>query len=187
MVILLLSEPRSGSNNLTNWFYFHKDFTTWFVPSDLKSKWYQSISPSEYSYNTKHLFIKEDYYQHKDYSEFINISDKIICLYRENEFEQIESWINARKTNNWSKQWAYVKGEFKFDEKDANFFKELKKSFREQYLNDLSYFKISYEELYNRNGFQKILNYLDIEELENKNFPYGQKYRVEVDNSKTLI
>jgi hypothetical protein len=51
-----------------------------------------------------------------------------------------------------------------------------------------NYFKISYEELYYNNGFQKILDYLNVNGLENKNFPYGKKYRIFINqNSKKLI
>ena len=32
MVITILAEPRSGSTNLTNWFYHNKNFTTLFEP-----------------------------------------------------------------------------------------------------------------------------------------------------------
>ena len=104
-------------------------------------------------------------------------------MYRENEKEQIESWINAKTTNNWDKQW--VSKELKNDN-ETNFFLELKKSFQEVYLNK-NYFKISYEELYYNNGFQKILDYLNIDELENKNFPCGKKYRIDVNKPRSLI
>ena len=183
MVITILAEPRSGSTNLINWFYHNKKFTTLFIPSDPKSKWYKHESPKEYKYNTEYLLIKEDYYHYKNYDELISISDKIILLYRENAQEQIESWITAKTTNNWHNQWAPhdIKNNNEID-----YFTELKNSFKRKYL-DKDYFKISYEELYYNKGFQKILDYLDITELENKNFPVGQKYRVNVGKRKNLI
>lgn len=195
MIITILAEPRSGSTNLTNWFYHNKNFTTFFNPdippenrSPLTVMWYQNgIPPKDYKYETEHLVIKEDFYHYKDYSEFIDISDKVICLYRKNEYNQIESWINAKKTNNWSNQWAYFKNDFKLNEDEVIFFKELKKSFRERYLNDSIYFKISYEELYYENGFQKIVDYLNLDCVKNENFPIGKKYRIDVDKSKSLI
>jgi len=36
------------------------------------------------------------------------------------------------------------------------------------------------------NEFQKILDYLDITDLENKNFPVGQKYRVNTKVNKLI-
>lgn len=179
MIIALLCEPRSGSTNLANWFYFNKNFTTLFNPSDIKSKWYNK----GYTYNTKHLLIKEDYYHYKNFDELISKSDKIILLYRENETEQIESWINAKITNNWDREW--ISTDIKNDNENK-FFKDLKKSFKKKYL-DKNYFKISYEELYYNAGLEKILNYLDIKELKNENFPYGKKYRINAPKTKTII
>lgn len=195
MVILLLCEPRSGSTNLANWFYYNKNFTTLFNPdippehtNSLDDKWYQNgVSPKDYEYKTEHLLIKEDFYHYRDYSEFTDISDKVICLYRKNESEQIESWVNAKKTNNWSNRWVYLKDDFKLDETEVNFFKELKKTFRERYLNDPTHFKISYEELYNENGFQKIVDYLNLNCVKNINFPIGSKYRIDVNKRTNLI
>jgi hypothetical protein len=195
MVITILAEPRSGSTNFTNWFYFNKNFTVFFNPdikpehrSEQTIKWYQGgISPKDYVYKTPHLLIKEDFYHYKDFSEFIEISNKVICLYREDETTQIESWVNAKKTNNWSNPWRHSNNEFKLDELEVSFFKELKKSFRERYLNDSTYFKISYEELYYRNGFQKIVDYLKLDCVKNENFPLGQKYRINIDDLKSLI
>ena len=33
----------------------------------------------------------------------------------------------------------------------------------------------------------KILDYLNMVELENKNFPYGEKYRINVNKGRSLI
>lgn len=183
MIITILSEPRSGSTNLVNWFYHNKNFTISFLPSDKESQWYRDKTPSEYRYVTKYLLIKEDYYHYKNFDELIAVSDKIILLYRENMEEQIESWINSKTTNNWDKEW--VPNSIK-NEREELFFRKLKESFKFNYL-DKKYFKISYEELYFRNGFEKILEYLSISELENKNFPYGKKYRINVSKSKSII
>jgi hypothetical protein len=186
MIITLLCEPRSGSTNLTNWFYYNKQFTTLFNPdippesrSPLTVKWYQNnVPPKDYIYKTPHLCIKADFYQNKDYSEFIKISDKVICLYRENETEQIESWITAKRTNNWSDKWLFSENNFKTDINEVMFFKQLKQSFVERYLSDSNFFKISYEELYYNNGFQKIVDYVDLECVKNEKFPIGKKYRI---------
>ena len=190
MIITILAEPRSGSTNLTNWFFSNNKFTVFFNPTikpeftKSNRSWYQNdIHPKDYKYKTEHLLIKEDYYYYKNYDIVTSTSDKVICLYRENEKEQIESWINAKTTNNWDKQW--ISTGLKNDN-ETNFFLELKKSFKEKYLNK-DYFKISYEELYYNSGFQKILDYLNMVELENKNFPYGEKYRINVNKGRSLI
>ena len=181
MVITLLTEPRSGSTNLANWFYLNKNFTTLFIPSDPQSKWYKSESPKDYKYNTEHLLIKEDYYHYKNFNDVLNISDKVICLYRENTNEQIESWINAKTTNNWHNNWV-LKNIKNIDE--TNFFIELKNTFKKEYL-DKNYFKISYEELYYNNGIDRIKEYIKIDGF--GDFPIGKKYRIKTNRLKTLI
>jgi hypothetical protein len=185
MVITILAEPRSGSTNLANWFSRKNNFTILYEPitsPNLRS-FQNGIHPSLWKHTTEYLLVKEIYRPNVDFSELIGISDKVIILYRENITEQTESWLNANKTNNWDKAWVYKENLIKNE--NSSYFNEIKKGIKENYLNN-DYFNISYEELYYNNGFQKVLNYLNINNLENKDFPYGSKYRVER-NMKSLI
>lgn len=187
MVITILAEPRSGSTNLANWFYHNKNFKTLFEPLNPISKWYQNnVEPKNYQYKTKHLCLKEIYYPHKNWEEIINVSDKIIVLYRENNKAQLESFLNSVITNNWDKPYVFKKQENEFIKEKIQYFNVLKTKFKEKYLNS-NYFTISYEELYYNNGFQKIVNYLQLDEVQNVNFPVGEKYRIEINLSKRLI
>ena len=184
MIVTILAEPRSGSTNLTNWFYFNTKFTTLFEPTNPGSKWYQNETvPKDYKYNTKHLCIKEIYYPNTNWESLISVSDKIIVLYRENTQEQLESFINAITTNNWHDPYNYKKKENLFIKEKTEYFNILKYEFKEKYLNK-NYFKISYEELYYNNGFQKIVDYLQLDDVQNVNFPVGEKYRVNVEVNK---
>ena len=188
MVITILAEPRSGSTNLAAWFSFNKSFTIFYEPLNIGMKKFNEYkgdtSPKKWKYNTPHLVIKEIYTPNKNVKELIEISDKLIILYRENQKEQFESWSVASETDNWSKPWAFDKVFTNFG--DASYFNSIKKGIKDNYLNN-DYFNISYEELYYNNGFQKVLNYLDIDCLENKNFPHGSKYRINVDKRTNLI
>ena len=186
MIITILAEPRSGSTNLANWFYFHKNFTTLFEPVNTASKWYQkNIEPKDYKYTTKHLCIKEIYYPGINSDSLLSISDKIIMLYRENGQEQLESFLSAVTTNNWDKQYVYKPKESDLLNEKTIYFNTLKIQFKEKYLNK-EFFTISYEELYYNNSFQKVLDYLNMDELENKNFPYGEKYRINNTTNKLI-
>jgi hypothetical protein len=40
--------------------------------------------------------------------------------------------------------------------------------------------------LYFNNGFQKLVDYINLEEVQNINFPFGEKYRVDFDKSKLI-
>lgn len=188
MVITILAEPRSGSTNLTNWFYFNKNFTTLFEPLNPISKWFQNgKEPKDYKYKTKHLCLKEVYYPHKEWDSLLSISDKVIVLYRENGQEQLESFLSALTTNNWDKSYVYKIENNNFINEKKEYFKTLKSEFKQKYVDTSEYFKISYEELYYNDGFQKIVDYLNLECVTNENFPYGQKYRINIDDLKNLI
>jgi hypothetical protein len=185
MVITILAEPRSGSTNLTNWFYYNKNFELLFEPITCsKCDWYKhGTPPKSWRYMKTHLLVKEIYRPGVDFSELIGISDKLIILYRENITEQTESWLNAVKTNSWSNQWIFK--EELIQNGDVTFFNEIKDGIKKEYL-DKDYFKISYEDLYYKNKFQDLLDYIDLN-LENKNFPYGTKYRINLNKPKSLI
>lgn len=186
MIITILAEPRSGSTNLANWFCSKQDFTVLFEPmTNSKMKWFKgSTPPSEWKYSTEHLLVKEILGNGLHFNELISISDKVILLYRENEREQLDSWINATIENNWGDQWVYSSLK---NEKEEKSFKEVKRVFKEHYLAK-DYFRVSYEELYYGSGFKRVLEYLSIEGLENIGFPYGKKYRINLEtNIKTLL
>jgi len=176
MVIALLCEPRSGSTSLANWFFNNKDFTVLFEPLNPLSEWFVNGSLKDFKYTTKHLLLKEMYYPHNNLDGIIQMSDKIILLYRENETEQIESFVNAVETKNWDEQYVYKGAKKEIYNNNESYFRRLKQEFKDKYF-DKDYFKISYEDLYYENKFQDLLDYIDLG-LENKNFPYGEKYRV---------
>ena len=185
MVVTILAEPRSGSTNLTNWFRLNENFTTLLEPTNIESKWYQNkIQPKDYKYKTKHLCIKEIYYPNINWNLLLDVSDKIIVLYRENAQEQLESFLNALNTDNWHLPYVYEKPEISITKEKTEYFNILKSEFKEKYINK-AFFTISYEELYYNNGFEKIVNYLNIEEVKNIKFPIGNKYRI--NKTKTLI
>lgn len=186
MVITILSEPRSGSTNLANWFTFNKNFTTLFEPiTSSQWKWYKDgVSPKLWEYKTPHLLVKEIYRPEYDFSELLEITNKLIILYRENTNEQKQSWLNAHKTNNWDKKWIY---DYELiQNEDPFYFNEIKMAMQKNFLNN-NYFTISYEELYYNNGFQKIVDYINLDCVKNENFPYGEKYRIDTNKTKNLI
>ena len=178
MVITILAEPRSGSTNLANWFRLNKNFTTLLEPTNSAAKWYQNeIEPKDYKYDTKHLCVKEIYYPNINRDSLLNVSDRIIILYRENEQEQLESYLIASNKDEWHVPYVYKKKENLFTKKTTEYFNTLKSEFKEKYLNK-NYFTISYEDLYYNNGFEKIVNYINIDEVKNDGFPLGKKYRI---------
>jgi hypothetical protein len=183
MVITVLAEPRTGSNNLAKWFLHNNNFTVLFEPFNDTSKhnvnYKFGVSPKLWEYNTKHFFIKEIYNRrYTQFDELIEISDKIIVLYREDTTTQMESWENAYITGNWDKPWLYKKPSELPDDVLYGFY-DLKQYLKEDLIDSGKYFTISYEELYYKNGFQRIVDYIDLPEVQNIDFPYGKKYRID--------
>lgn len=178
MIISLIVEPRSGSTNLANCFFNDKDFTVLYTPSNHLSKWYIDDKPKNYRFITKHLMVKEDFYENKNFDELIDISDKVIFLYRENRDEQIKSWINAKVTNNWDAQWKYSEKVMLEQQSEIDYFTNLKYHFNKLINNNTNALKISYEDLYEKNGFYKIREFLGDDICKNINFPMGKRYRI---------
>jgi hypothetical protein len=192
MVITILAEPRTGSNNLANWFFQKESFTVFYEPLNHVMKqsgqYKGDSSPKLWKYDTKHLLIKEiigvDRFQ---LEEIISISDRLIILYRENAKLQEESLKMAVHTNNWDKNWVYHPNAIqRLSNMNIDWFTERKSNFKSEYLDNNSYFKISYEELYYNNGFQRIVDYIDLPEVQNIDFPYGEKYRVDAKIDKLI-
>jgi hypothetical protein len=188
MFILLLCEARSGSTNLANWFKQYENFTVVQEPLNEISIDYRHNQPAnEWRYNTKHIIVKEIYWKVNRLTDLIKLADKVVLLYRENYTEQFESWLAAGRTNNWVNEWSYYENRFKANYTETSYFKNMKDEFNAFCAKNPNYLKISYEQLYYKNGIEDILKYLNMDELEIKNFPYGKRYRVTSDKKKTLI
>lgn len=181
MIITILCEPRTGSSNLLYWFNQNSNFSillepinnpNWHLYSTVSIKLHDKLNIQTWEWPSKHLVIKEICEPYKKYDNLLEFSDKIIILYRENSKEQIESWLMANNTNKWGKPYVYNKD--LIINADYTFLTEIKNEIKKYKDN---YFSISYEDLYYRNGIDKIISYLKIPELSNNKFPYGKKYR----------
>lgn len=181
MIILIISEPRSGSTNFANWFHNHNNIEIIFEPITNKNlKWFKNGEPiSMWKKNGDIMLIKEtvnldDY----DFSNLISIADKIIFLYRENMNQQLLSYTNARKNNSWDKYWDINS----ISNQDLENYREELSKIKDNYskikknIIDKPIYEISYEDLYNRNKIKDVIKFLDIK-IEGT-FPYGNKLGV---------
>jgi len=200
MIITILAEYRSGSTNLAKWFDLNSNFTVLVealnpygignrrqIHNIIKS----DKNPKTWVYPTTHLLVKEIYDKRIPYlNDLIQVSDKIIVLYRENLEVQLESFINGSITNKWDAKWMYkFIDDANIDKKTQllidNFF-DVKNDIKKDLIESEKYFTISYEELYFNNGFQKLVDYINLEEVQNINFPFGEKYRIDFDKNKFI-
>ena len=156
MIYTVIAEPRSGGVSLMNWIEKSlPEFTIaqepWFIDNNL---WVEGEDVSDIEWIGKYhnISIREIYKPERNFNELIKISDRVICLYRENWEEQIRSSL-FQETNN-----EYLDN---YDETDVlnvvtndmikhryvYYFKEHKQKFK-QLIKENNFISVSYEELY---------------------------------------
>lgn len=176
MIILLISEIRSGSTNLAKW--LKESLPTFQLlnePYNPKSNYYIGSGKID---TTKDCIISEKYFNNeKLLNELIEISDVTFCLYRENFINQMESYIIADLTQNWYDVYVddvIIKNiDVEFESKKDSF-KKQKDDFQSFMLkNNLT--KFTYEELYYGDKINDLKQLLQIDSQ--IHFPYGEKYR----------
>jgi hypothetical protein len=128
----------------------------------------------------KNYIIKElnDDNSSETFKPLLDLSNKIICIYRENWKEQLYSQLYGQRTKRWHTKYTIEQRDKLVSENDVieyynNFYKEKKKKFQ-YFIKENNLESISYEELYYNNGIEKIKKHFNIES--NIEFPYGQRY-----------
>jgi hypothetical protein len=188
----IISEFRSGGYTLGEWISKNESESVfahepWSDSNDFFTK---STDPKETSWIDKiqnNVVLKDLWEEWKDYSNLIKRSDKIICLYRDNHYDQVRSLLYAKKTKKWHGE-RYDREDVKIitgeeiDEyiNNSGFIvsKEKFKKWREEN----NFFSVSYESLYNLDGIKLVVDYLDID----KKLPFPHKKRYFTDY-KNLI
>jgi LPS sulfotransferase NodH len=176
MKILIIAEKRSGSTNLALSMQENKNLKILFEPITNPNLPDFKYNIPIYRWNISHpfLLIKETFDGITDYKDIIPYVDKIIILHRENSYNQMLSYIYAEKNSKWHHKW-YVEDVTDDDiDKYKKEFNEYKTKFKKLFLDNTNYFKITYEELYNKNKIKSLADYIGYD-LTFK-FPYGKKY-----------
>lgn len=182
MVYVVIAQYRTGGQNLINWIRQSDSdkFITIHEPFNKKNNVYTidtSLQDFSWLQSNQKYFLKELWYPDLNYKKLLEISNKTICLYRENTHEQTISHIYSTKTNKYHHQYT---------PKDIELI--LNQNEYEQVKSDLEYNKktlidfaksnkintISYEELYYRNGIEIFKKHFNLDN--NNPFPFGTKY-----------
>jgi hypothetical protein len=171
MIYTIIAEPRSGGVSLMNWVEkslpnFTISQEPWFVENDL---WVNGEDVSEVEWVKKYdnIFIREIYKPTRDFNNLIEISDKVLCLYRDNWEEQIRSSL-FQETNE-----KYLDN---YDESDVldvvtndmirhryvYYFKEHKEKFK-LFIKENNFPSVSYENLYYGDGIETIKKHFNFE------------------------
>lgn len=191
MLITIIAEPRSGSTNLHYWFKKSGiNFISVFEPYNKISEDFKTDKRFDLSWmkSSKNYIINEKFYPEcGDLNQLINVSDKVLCLYRENSVEQIESFVVANVTNNWLGEYngndKIIKNIDRLYSDKQEYFLKLKKDFKDFIdLHNLKSF--SYEDLYYRGKIKELKEYLELDIT--IPFPYGKKYRIDSKTTRLI-
>lgn len=181
MRILIIAEGRTGGTTLMD--YFEKVFSEYEIitePYTNKKDWIENndITNIEWYKKYDNVIVKEIFDDTYDFNNFINSSDKVICIYRKNWYEQVKSVLYAEHVKKFSKNYNIEDVNNVVTEKmiyDRYLYRhrKLKKLFID-FIKNNNFVNVSYEDLYYGNGIDIIKNYLNIEDK--TLFPPTKKY-----------
>jgi hypothetical protein len=200
MKTLLLALPRTGSTSITNYVLeTHKETLTIVEPFNTL------LYKKPFLYNEliahSNVFIKTMFADnppdlqeltHKDFVRKLHKDfDKVICLFRKNKKEHIESYTQAELTNKWVNQYKYSsKSPVLFDTLKLRI--ETKESEMVEVSNELGLQKYYYEDLYlsgNNSNMKEFLNNIGIrydETFYQKHLDISKKYRIDTVPNKLI-
>lgn len=183
MIFTVIAEGRSGGQELTEWFKQSIGNTHIIVHEPFRSgndKFTNSVTPDDFSWvnPSKNYFIKELWSTSWDYSDFLNVSDIVLCLYRDNWYDQTRSLLYSLRSGIWRRKYREMDVNKLVSEEDIIDFynssqKQAKILFKE-WINKNNLPSISYEELYYQGGIEKIKKIFKIDS--NIPFPIGGRY-----------
>ena len=186
MRILVISEARTGGTTLMDYleivFLGYKIVTEpytnlkdWIETNDITNvDWYKKRD---------NVIVKEIYKEEYDFKNFIDSSDKIICVYRNNWYEQVKSVLYAEVGDKFLHNYnikdvnKHITDRMIYD-RYIKTNRKLKKSFI-NFIESNNFLSVSYEDLYYEDGIDIIKKYLNIES--ETTFPPIKKYLKNID------
>lgn len=183
MVYLIIAEVRCGGTKLAEWLKMSLGNSFINVQEPYRETQFEftnSTNPTDISWidPRKNYVIKELWNPNWDYSELIKISDNVLCVYRENWYQQIKSLLFAQKTDKWHKKYTEKEVNSLVDENEIELFyednfREVKRGFQ-KWIGKNDFQSFSYENLYFGDA---ITNLKKIYPVQNDiPFPLGTKY-----------
>lgn len=181
MRVLIIAEGRTGGTTLMDYlkiqFPNHKLITEpytnrekgWIETDDVTNvEWYK-----EYD----NVIVKEIYKDEYDFTNLINSSDKVFCIYRKNWYEQVRSILYSEQVGfiyeyNISDVEKSVTNDMIL-QRYLEHHKPYKKSFQ-SFIKRNNFINVTYEDLYYGNGIDVIKEYLNINSIDG--FPPVKRY-----------
>jgi hypothetical protein len=177
----IIAQYRTGGQNLMHWIKqsLQNEFTVIHEPFNSNFNNYTTDSTLEdFSWlEDKKYFIKELWYPEYEYNTILNLSSKILCLYRENTHEQTISHMYSTKEKKYHHYYTQKDIDRIFIEEEYNRIKEeleFNKKTLIEFATKNNLPTISYESLYLEKGIERVKKLFNFEsEIP---FPYGLKY-----------
>lgn len=190
LLYTIIAQYRTGGQNLMYWINqsLNKEFTIIHEPFNSKyTEYTTNTTLQDFSWleDNKKYFIKELWYPELDYKKLLQISNKVICLYRENSHEQTISHLYSTKKNRYHHQYTQKDIDKIYNQEEYEKFKNeihINKNTLLDFAKENSLPLISYEELYYENGIEKFKEIFEFKS--DVPFPIGIKYFT---NQKKLI
>lgn len=193
MIYTIIAEGRCGGQSLLGWLkiVLKNNYIIANEPFRKGNTIYTTnTTKTDFSWlkeNTNYV-IKElnDDNSSETFKKLLELSDKVICIYRENWKEQVYSQLYGQKTKKWHTKYTIEQRDKLVSEDDVinyynSFYKQKKEGFQ-KFIKENNLESISYEELYYNNGIEKLKKHFNIES--NIEFPFGQRY---LTNENVLI
>ena len=170
MRILIIAEPRTGGTTLMDWLSIElTGYTSITEPyTNTSKKWTDNddITDIEWYKKFDNAFLKEIFEYRFDFTNLIESSDKVICVYRKNWYEQVRSILYGEYVKEFLHSYSIdevnsVITEDMIQQRYHFYNKKLKSTFQ-NFIKKHNFINVSYEDLYYGNGIDLIKNYLNI-------------------------
>jgi hypothetical protein len=191
MIYTIIAEPRSGGTALMDW--IEKSLPNYVIAQEPyfigNDNWVEGEDTNDIEWINKYknLFIREIYRQDRTVDSIVKRSDKTLCLYRENWYEQIKSILFQELNNYEGYMTTYQKKDVDklvTDDMILNrfeFFNKTKIEFK-KWAKENNLILVSYEELYYGNGIEVIKELFDIQSV--IKFPLNMRHLKDEDNNE---
>lgn len=165
MVYTIIAEARSGGSALMDWLgesypHFSLAQEPW-LPGSQNFTDSQDLRDVDWIDNHENIFIREIFYEDRDYEPLLNKSTAVICLYRKNWYAQTRSTLFvAKDSNEWrfsytQKEMKDLVSEYEIYENYLCVVKKRKEIFL-KWINEKKLPIIYYEDLYYGNAIESV-------------------------------
>ncbi len=170
MIYTIIAEPRSGGTALMDWLeQSMPDYKIAQEPYFIQnSRWVEGedVSKVDWIDEYNNIVIREIYKNERDFTNLINKSDKVICLFRRNWYEQIKSILFNRHKDHYLTTYTEQEvNQLVTDEEIDKYYNDFfikEKTGLKNLIKRNRFDTIVYEDLYYGNHIDKVKSFFNI-------------------------